>query len=212
MIFPYTVLCRTATLLLLLMPLSTAFAAERVTKQYQFSTADIDRVDLEGAVGSLRVIHTDRPEVNVVLEIRQQDDGWFDDDVDLDSIELESGIHGSRLALEQTDEGVSIDWTVELPTVAETSIDFGVGKIDGEFGATELRANLGVGDIDVRLPLATVGNVDVSVGVGEASLHGAAHDAEQRAFVSHEVSGNGNGSNDIDIEVGVGEARVELDD
>lgn len=203
---------RTATLLLLLMPLTNAFAAERVTKQYQFSTSDIERIDLQGAVGSLRVIHTDQPQVNVVLEIRQQDDGWFDDEVDLDSIELDSVVHGSRLELEQTDEGVSIDWTVELPTVAETTIDFGVGEIDGEFGATELRANLGVGDVDVTLPLAAVGKVDVSVGVGEASLHGATHDAEQRAFVSHEVSGKGDGNNDIDIEVGVGEVRVELDD
>ena len=212
MIRPLSAVRHTASLLLLLIPIASALAAERVIKEYSFTTDNIDHIDLQGAVGTLTVVHTDKPEVNVVLEIRQQDDGWFDDDVNLENVELDSEVHGSRLALEQTTEEVIIDWTVELPTVARTSIDFGVGEIDGQFGETELRANLGVGEVDVTLPLAAVGAVDLSVGVGEATLRGAGHDVERRAFISQDVSGEGNGDKDLDIEVGVGEIRVGLED
>lgn len=197
--------------LLLLMPLNGVLAAERVIKEYHFAAINIEQIKLEGAVGSMTVIHTDKPEINVVLEIRQQDDGWFDDDVDLDSIELDSDTNGSILTLAQTDEDVTIDWTVELPSVARTGIDFGVGEIDGDFGDTELSANLGVGEVDITLPLASVGNVDLAVGVGEASLRGATHDVEQRAFVSHDISGAGDGENNLSIHVGVGEVRVGLE-
>jgi len=146
-----------------------------------------------------------------MLEVRQQDKGWFHDEVDLARIELDSDVHDDRLVLRQTDEDVTIDWTIELPTVAETRIEFGVGEIEGEFGDTELHVDLGGGDVDLTLPAGSVGRVALSVGVGDARLQGATRDYEERSFVSREVTGNGDGENPLVVEVGVGDIRVALD-
>ena len=206
-----TALPLTACLLLLAAPLTSALAAERLVKNYRYELTDIDRIDIHGAVGTVTVVHTDTPKVSVMLEVRQQDKGWFHDEVDLARIELDSDVHDERLVLRQTDEDVTIDWTIELPTVAETRIEFGVGEIEGEFGDTELHVNLGVGDVDLTLPAGSVGRVALSVGVGDARLQGATRDYEERSFVSQEVTGNGDGENPLVVEVGVGDIRVALD-
>ena len=152
-------------------------ARERAIKNYSFDVSDIDSIELHGAVGELTVIHTDVKTATVVLEITENDDddGWFsrDRDIDVNSIELESDVRGKRLVLRQTDKHLDIDWTVELPTVDETSIEWGVGAVDGEFDGTDLHVELGVGDIDLSLPASTVGNIDLSAGVGDARVRGA---------------------------------------
>lgn len=201
----------TACALLLAAPFAAALAAERVVKNYSYDLNGIEHIDIRGAVGSVTVIHTDTPTVKVELEIRQQEEGWFADEVELDQIELDGDVRGDRLVLRQTDKDINVEWTIELPTVAETSIEFGVGSIEGEFGDTALKVDLGVGDVDLTLPTGSVGRVALSVGVGDARLRGATRDYEERSFVSQEVKGSGEGDNDVVVEVGVGDIHVDLD-
>jgi hypothetical protein len=189
-----------------------ALAKERVIKNYSFDLDGIERVEILGAVGEINVIHTDTQQVSVVLAITQSDKGWFNHDVNLDEVELHSDVQGKRLVLRQTDEDLNIEWTLELPTVAETTIEFGVGEIDGEFGATSLEVELGVGAVDISLPAAAVGAIELSVGVGDASLRGAETEEQRHAMVSQEISGRGRGDRDLEVEVGVGDIDVDLDD
>ncbi len=200
----------------LLLSSTAVMAKDRAVKNYSFELDGIDRIEIHGSVGEINVIHTDVKQVTVVLEITQQDhhDGWFDNDeeLDLEAVELDSDVRGSRLILRQTDEHLNIDWTVELPTVAETSVELGVGEIDGEFGATSLRAELGVGDIDISMPADAIGDIDLSAGVGDTRLRGADEEDVDRSFVSQSTRGRGRGNLDVDIEVGVGDASLDLED
>jgi hypothetical protein len=188
------------------------YAEDSVIREYSFPLDGIEEISIKGNVGSMHFIETDKPEITLVLEISRQDDHWFKDDVDLDTVELNSRVRNGRLMLEQTEEETETEWTIEMPARASTEIDLGVGEIEGEFGATELRIDLGVGEVDIAIPETAVGAIDLSTGVGEANLAGASTERENRAFVSHDVRGEGKGTLELDVHVGVGEIDVHLTD
>jgi hypothetical protein len=187
-------------------------ARPTAVKEYSFPLTDIERIELHGAVGSMHFILGTSSQVKVVLEIEQKDNGWFDDDIDVDDVELNSRVRNRQLELEQTDDDLKIEWTIELPAVAETEIKLGVGEISGELGATQLTVDLGVGEVDLELSLATVGDIDLDTGVGDANLRGTDNKELTKHMVSQKIRGKGNGTHALEVEVGVGEIEVELND
>jgi hypothetical protein len=182
-----------------------------VVREYTFPLTDIEEVELHASVGDIDIVPIAGNEIRLVLEIENQDHGWFDRDVDVSDVELESDVRGKRLRLEQTEEGTNTIWTVQMPAVARTSIEMGVGDIDAEFGSTELDIDLGVGEVDVSLPESSTGEIDIAVGVGDASLRGADDVDYEQAFVSHDVNGHGEGDLDARIDVGVGDVTLTLE-
>jgi hypothetical protein len=193
-------------------PFSLSYAAKTAVKEYTFDLADIEKVNIHASVGSVHIIHTDTKKASVVLEIRQQNRHWFSRDIDLDGIELQSNTRNKRLSLRQDDDDLNIDWTLELPNVAETSIELGVGKIDGKLADTKVYVNLGVGDVELSMPAATTGEVNLNTGVGDATLHGGdSKHYSKHSFVSQEVEGSGSGNNNVNVKVGVGHIQLSLE-
>jgi hypothetical protein len=190
--------------------LTSAYADDKVVKEYTFDLDDINEVDFEASVGSMEFIQSNGTELKIVLVIEANDEGWFGNKRDVDDVELESRVRDGRLILEMEEEDTNTEWTVELPVVATTNIHMGVGEIDGMFGATELDVELGVGEVDIELPAASSGDIEISVGVGDASLRGATNEEHEGAFISQDISGKGDGDNEINVEVGVGDASVTL--
>lgn len=201
---------RATTCLCGLLLAGSSYADDRVVKEYSFDLADISEVDFQGSVGSMDFVETSGTELKIVLVIEADDGGWFGRRKDVDDVELESRVRNDRLVLKMEEEDTNTEWTVQLPAVAVTNIHMGVGEIDGVFGATELDVELGVGEVDVELPAASAGVIEVSVGVGDASLRGASHEEHDRAFISQDIRGQGDGTNEINVEVGVGDASVTL--
>lgn len=189
-----------------------AFADEDyVVREYSFPLTDIEEIEFHASVGSLHIVPSDGTEIRLVLEIESNDNGWFDRKRDVSNIELESDVRGGRLVLRQTEDDTNTEWTVQMPVVARTSIDMGVGDIDVELGATELDIDLGVGDIDVSLPEASTGEIKVSVGVGDARLRGADDVDYIKSCVSQDARGQGKGALDARIDLGVGDVSVSLE-
>lgn len=182
-----------------------------VVREYTFQLTDIEEIEFHASVGEFDIVPIPGNEVRLVLEIENDDHGWFDRGRDVSNVELESDVRGRRLRLEQTAKGTNTNWTVQMPAVARTSIKMGVGSIDAEFAGTELELDLGVGEVDVALPERSTGDIDISVGVGEASLRGATDVDREHAFVSQEVSGRGAGTLDVHIDVGVGDVTLTLE-
>lgn len=184
---------------------------DHVVREYSFPLTDIEEIEIHASVGQMRIMPSEGNEIRLVLEIESNDNGWFDRSRDVSDVELESDVRGKRLVLRQTEDETTTEWTVQMPAVARTSIEMGVGEIDAQFGPTELDIDMGVGDVEVSLPESSTGEIDLATGVGEVKLRGA-HDVENdRAFVSHDVHGSGDGDMDARIDVGVGEVRLELD-
>jgi hypothetical protein len=191
-----------------------AKASPTAVKEYSFPLSDIERIELHGAVGSMHFIQGTSQEVKVVLEIEESDNDWFDFDHDIDpaDVELNSHVRKHTLELEQTDDDLKIEWTIELPALAETEAKLGVGEISGELGATELSIDLGVGEVDITLPLDAVGDIDLDTGVGEANLRGTNDKERTKNMVSQTVRGHGAGTHSLEVDVGVGEIKVDLTD
>jgi hypothetical protein len=192
----------------------SAFAADDedfVVREYTFPLSDIEEIEFHASVGKMEILPIEGDEVRVILEIESNDDGWFDRKVDVSDMELDSDVRGKRLVLRQTEEGTNTEWTVQMPAVARTTIEMGVGEIEAELGATELKVDLGVGDVDISLPESSTGDIDISVGVGDARLRGADDVDSEHAFVSQEISGRGAGALEARIDVGVGEVNLTLE-
>ncbi|MGV3593361.1 MAG: hypothetical protein ACO1PZ_16885 [Gammaproteobacteria bacterium] len=196
---------------------TAAFAAgddaddDYVLREYTIPLADIDEIEIHAGAGSLEIMPLDANEVRILLEIESQQHGFFKRKRDVSDIELESDVRGRRLVLRQTEEGTNTEWTVRMPAVARTTIEMGVGDIEAELGETELDLHLGVGDVDVTLPAASTGDIDIEVGVGDARLRGAQDLEQERAFVSQDVQARGDGNLDARIELGVGDVTLELE-
>jgi hypothetical protein len=191
--------------------LAAADDEDFVVREYTFPLTDIEEVEFHASVGTIDIMPIEGNEIRLVLEIESSDHGWFDRKRDVSDIELDSDVRGSRLVLRQTEEGTNTDWTIQMPAVARTTIEMGVGEIDAEFGATELDIDLGVGEVDVTLPEASTGEIKVAVGVGDAGLRGADDVDRENSFVSQDIEGHGAGSMEARIDVGVGDAKLTLE-
>ena len=185
-------------------------AADKVTRIHNFDLDDIKEIEINNSVGSIDLRLVDGDEIRVEIDIESDDDGFFRRSKDVDDIDLEYRVRGDKLILTIDEEDIKADWYIELPAVSEIDIDMGVGEIVVEIGASRLDIDLGVGKIDVIAPLASTGEINVSAGVGEASIRGANDVDHSRSFVSAESEGRGEGELSIEAEVGVGDVTVTL--
>jgi hypothetical protein len=183
---------------------------DHVVRHYTFDLSDIYELELCGSVGTMRIESTDSNELELVLEIEGNRDGFFRGRKDVSGVELQVRERGDRLVLEQTEEDTETDWTIYLPVVARTVIEFGVGEVDAEIGATDLEVDVGVGDVDVVAPQGAAGFIDLLVGVGDARMQGGRIVDADRAFISRDIRGRGEGEHEISIKVGVGDLDLRL--
>lgn len=186
-------------------------AEDQVTRNHSFNLADIREIEINGSVGEMEIVLVDGEELRLVLEIEGQDGGWFRRARDVSEVDLESEVRGDRLVLRMDEDDTRTEWTIQLPAVAFTRVKLGVGEIRAEIGATDLDVEVGVGAVGIQAPLASTGRIDLSAGVGEASVSGAREIDSDRAFVSQNVHARGEGELPVEVSVGVGEVSVDLD-
>jgi len=196
---------------------STTFADDetQVTQHYSFSLDDVNEVYIDGGIGVMEVVHSDADKIKIELEIEGKRRFWLMSKRDISELELVQSKRGDTLKIrlnEDDIEHVEIHWRIELPSVARTHINLGVGQITGAFSDTELELDVGVGAANIALARATAGRVETSAGVGSAELHGASNVVSKRVMISEETYGYGEGKNHMELSVGVGEVQVRLTD
>lgn len=195
---------------------ASAVASEKdATHHYSFALDDINEISIEGGIGTMEVVHTDGKELRVELELKGKRRYFVFNRRSVAEIEVESSVRGDHLSLQLNEDDldhVEVHWRVEMPSVAHTHIELGVGQIIGAFADTELELEVGVGQGDISLARSFAGRVETSAGVGSAILEGATDTVSKRAMVSEETYGYGNGHHRMDLSVGVGEMKVQLSD
>ena len=90
----------------------------------------------------------------------------------------------------------------------------GVADLEIRGVERDLRVDLGVGKVDLRVPGAKVGEAFVDVGIGKVRFDGGEKPEDDRRtfLIGNEVHWtDGGGEAEIEIEVGVGEVRVRLE-
>jgi len=195
---------------------ASAFASDDVViHHYSYSLDSINEVSIDGGIGTMEVIHTDGKELRVELELEGKRRFLLLNKRDVSEIEVEDRVRGDHLSLRLNEDeldNVNAHWRVELPSVARTHINLGVGQITAAFADTELELDVGVGAGDISLARRFVGRVETSAGVGSAELHGANDTVSKRAIVSEKTYGYGDGHHRMELNVGVGEMQVRLGD
>jgi hypothetical protein len=201
-----------SVLILIAVSVFTVFpvnAADRVLRVHTFELDDFDEIEINNSVGSIDLRLVEGNEIRVEVDIEAQD-RYFGREVDVDDIEVGVRMRGDKLILTIDEDKIKAHWYIEMPAVANIEIDMGVGEIDVEIEASNLEVNLGVGEVDIIAPLLTVGEIDLSAGVGDTNIRGTSEVDNSRTVVASESEGYGDGEFSIDVDVGVGDVTVEL--
>lgn len=138
----------------------------------------------------------------------------------LDQLEFET--HGSRNTLRIDLVGypkwgkgrVELEGSIRIPRRLEVEVELGVGELEIKELSGDLRAELGVGEINAWVDKGTVRTVTLDAGVGEVELYGAGTRLEGRRSMlvgSEAFWDEGPGEARIFLEVGVGEISVWME-
>jgi hypothetical protein len=178
--------------------------------------------------GAVRSVDLDVPVGEVVV------DAWDGADVQLD-VRLECR-HGSascrdaaqrvRLVYSTDDDKLHIeikDWPklsgkgleahvrMQMPRHLPLDVDLGVGEIGVAGLENDVKANVGVGELNLTLPASAVGMVHADAGIGEANLIAGGRHYESSGLIAKELRWNkGTGTATIAADCGVGEINVRL--
>ncbi len=211
-------------MILLLATAALASAAEAGSKARELTGAfalepgqDL-RLDL--SVGEIRIegAAIDRVEIELRVTCR-----WgSDEDCEglLEKVELESRTTARRRIVEIVSDSswrktkLEIEADFRVPRGVALEIDMGVGELTISGVAADVSADLGVGELSIRVKREAVRSVGLDAGVGEAKLLGAGTFVEGRRsmLVGSEVFWDeGEGEARVRADVGVGEATVYLE-
>ena len=186
-------------------------ADEQVTRYHTFDLDQVEEVEFSNNVGRIEIIPVEGNEMRIVLDIESNRNGIFRRKVNVDNMDIEVKERGNTLFLSFDEKNTKAEWVVEMPAVAITIIEMGVGEIKLEVGATDLDIELGVGEVSVNAPETSVGRINLNVGVGEANIRGGEILDRDSVFISQSVRAQGDGDHPLEIDLGVGEINVRLE-
>lgn len=231
--------------LLLLTPLllapTTAMAAD---DEREFSAtilaAEIETLQLEANVGSVRITGTDSDQIEISVRLELGDD-WFGSSERaqerLASAELDKDVSSSRLRLSldynrsrDGDDDLEEHWLIEMPAhmAADLTLNVGemevrslaggvnaevnVGELDINVESGDVEAEVNVGEVSVVSRTSTPGEIDMDVNIGDARLlmDGKRIEGKDGAWLGGSIRHDAGGDDDISVEINVGDSRVEI--
>lgn len=183
----------------------------------ELETGQILRIDI--SVAELRIEATEREDVRVELTVGCR---WHFSECEnaLENLEISTRSSSRRLTLELTGHRrwhnslLDVEGTIEVPRTSALEIKMGVADLEIRGVEQDLRVDLGVGKLDLRLPEAKIGEVFADVGIGRIRFFGGGEPQDERRsfLIGNEIHwAAGTGKAELDIEVGVGEVRVHLE-
>jgi hypothetical protein len=198
---------------------AVAAADDRRVISESFDLAPGQQVRVEFPVGELRFAGVEGTRVSVEIELTCDHGGSRCAEA-IERVELESDSTEARLLLEIEKEpkwswdDLEMDAVIRLPADRALTVDMGVGSLDVEGMRGEVSLDLGVGQVEVTMPAASVGSVRLDAGVGETSLRLPEGRVDERRslLIGGEIRWDeGKGGSDVWVDVGVGEVNVRLE-
>lgn len=188
------------------------------TEPRTFPITAQQNVHLEFPVGELRVVPSDESRVRFDLRVRCKDRSDERCEELANRLVLDSEMEGNtlRLTLQKfpkwNHRGMTVLGVLRVPRALAVRIEMGVGELEIEGLEGDLDVNLGVGEASIRTAKLRAGHVSVETGIGEASIRGGGSDTRSRGFIGSVASwSSGRGRSSVRLHVGVGEGTVRLD-
>ena len=183
------------------------------------SAAGAQRVEVDAPVGELRIEGATTSTVAVRVVVRCEKPVKTDCRRKAEGIQLAATADGDRVRValrgwpKGGNDGLSLSLAVTMPRDLALVGELGVGELVVEGVEAGARLELGVGEMRIAVPAASVRRADLEVGVGEAALLVGGRRIEGKGFLGREMDWtSGRGRHVIDAEVGVGEIEVRLVD
>lgn len=183
------------------------------------SAAGAQRVEVDAPVGEFRVEGAATSTVAVRVVVLCEKPVTADCRSKAEGIQLATTAEGERVRValrgwpKGGNDGLSLSLVVTMPGDLALDGEFGVGEVVVEGVAAGARLELGVGEMSIEVPAASVRRANLEVGVGGAALHVGGRRIEGKGFLGREIAWtSGRGRHAIDAEVGVGEIEVRLVD
>lgn len=174
-------------------------------------------VTLDFPVGELRIEATEERVVRVELQIACDSEPAECDKI-ANKMKIDSRRRGEKLAVEirgprgTSSKGVKLKGVISAPRDFPLSVDMGVGDLEVSGFRHDLYVDLGVGNVQVRLPEASVRSVSLKSGVGDTSLALPSGRIDGTGFVGKGLRWtSGKGSSLVEVECGVGNVEITLD-
>lgn len=200
-----------------LWPCPPASAGDERTIRHRLPTGNASAVRVEVPVGEVWVEGTDGGELVVAVDLRCEE-GRRRCPEAAQRVRLDSLSEGGELRLaiadwpRHGDQGLELELVLQLPRSLALALQVGVGEVHVDGLTNQLALELGVGEAELHLPESAVGEVHVSVGVGEASLTVHQHEIEGNGFLGRNIDWKGGtGGARVSVDCGVGEVAVKLD-
>jgi hypothetical protein len=203
-------------LLLLVAPVASADRIVR-TLTVDPATTGVDRVEVDFPVGELEVAPSPDDQVHLRVDVRCRGNSERCEDSARD-VSIRTRTLGATLKLDLEHDS---EWTMHrmrlfgvlrIPPTLAVRLKLGVGQITLRDLKDDVSVHVGVGEARLRLRESDVRAVDLSSGVGEASLVVGRRHLEGSGWLGHHVRwSDGAGRSHVEVELGVGETEVILD-
>ena len=209
------------TLVLIAALLAGASASARAqdlgTLEGKWPVGDIDEIRVHFPVGELVFEATDESEIRAELGVHCRHGGrsCVERSKHLRLITQVSG-RTRQIRLEGLPKfgshGLEVTLRISVPKAVAVDAEMGVGNLRADGIARDLRVELGVGDVSVLAKEGDVKSVNLTVGIGDATLRHGSHAQAVSGLLGRKVRwSEGAGGSRVSVELGVGDIDVRLD-
>jgi hypothetical protein len=195
-------------------------AADEVvrTLDRQLSAADVSGIHLDFPVGEVEVAAGTGRQVQVQVRLECDSKRQSRCVEAAKEIEIISSTSSDRLHVglkgwpKAGTRGLEAHYVVSVPRDLALKAELGVGEMRISGLESDVNADIGVGEVTVKMAASAVASVNVDTGVGDANLFAQGRHWESSGLVSRELNWReGRGKAAINVDCGVGEAEVRLD-
>jgi len=182
-------------------------------------TAGVASLRLVLAVGEIEVRGDGGEELRAELSVRCRRDSSCAGKIE--NVHLDSTRQGDRLIFTVrgypkllNSDNMQVDGVVHVPAGLPLDIDMKVGKLGVNAVGSDVRVDMGVGEVRVNVAADGIGRVHLDSGVGEATLRSPSgrFEARRSMLIGAKLDWReGRGAALVDVDLGVGEVTVDLD-
>lgn len=166
---------------------------------------------LDVPVGEINVKVAEGTDISLVVEL-EADKNWLGRSSDISDASINLREKGSTLRLKvelEDDDNVKQSWTVKMPAEMAATFNLGVGAVDVTDLTSDIKVDVGVGDIDIKVDTSLYASIKLDAGVGDTSIKGGKGRYQQeRVLITSSSELDGSGKAELEANVGVGDIEV----
>jgi len=195
---------------------AVALSAERRIIELNRTAQGVEAVEIQAGVGDVSVTADPANAVTAHVEVSPKKSSfWGSGARDIENLDIAGEMRGTTLVLrlrpeDGHDTKFGEDWTVRLPARLALKVKLGVGDVTVIDMGSDVRAEVGVGDVKIEGTYEVFGDIHANCGVGDATLRTPAGRNEGEGFIAHTLRATGPGKAEIHVEAGVGDVTIRL--